>query len=379
MSYSSRNQWGHDNQGNFGHYTRHSMGDRDVSHCSPDIDNSMGCCGCVRKGPYPCEYESVGGTPPPIIEKCFQDPADWDNDGSSCLKESSAGCCPAPDFNDIRWSRATLDAFNKMGIEPGVKQDWWEQTLTNEPNKKGTCMPSVEGGMCKYTTDDGLSLFYNYVDGTYENYEGVLQNTRDQRNSGMNVKKLLNYPMLNADSDRREPPMYTNLCDVNNWNEADSLFHQITTEAGRNFYIDDYRERANQNRLESIGRQYQERITDEGGDRGGNRGYRATGEMMEMESILGDMGLFGGGPSSLTDIRPIWNQEEGDNTRDMISDDVASLEERVEEGILYGFTVPDNSMPGDRIRVRIPSGTLVQFTLPDNAVVGSNIKFRVNE
>ena len=370
MSYSSRNQWGDDNQGNFGHLTRHSMGDRDVSHCSPDIDNSMGCCGCVRKGPYPCEYESIGGNPPPIIDKCFQDPADWDNDGSSCLKESSPGCCPVPDFTDIRWSRTTLDSFQKMGITPADKEAWWNNRP--EQNKKGTCMPSVEGGMCKYTTSDGLSLFYNYVDGTYEDTAGIPRNTRDQRESGMNVKKLLNYPMLNADTQRREPPMYTNLCDVNNWNEADSLFHQITTEAGRNFYIDDYRERANQNRLESIGRSSQGRIGD-------NRGYSATGEMMSMESVLGDMRLFGGGSSSLADIRPDWNQEEGDNTQDMISDDIASLEERVEEGILYGFTVPDNSIPGDRIRVRIPSGTLVQFTLPDNAVAGSNIKFRVNE
>jgi len=383
--YSTAHHWGFNEDGQFGHNARHNIGDRDVDICRPDTDNSSTCCGCVRKGQYPCEYQNIGGEPPPVIEKCFSDPADWDDDGTVCLSESDRGCCPRPNFVEgngevTRWSSGTTQAIQAAGQTPVSKETWW----SSEPeDKKGTCVPSVEGGMCKYTTDGGLTLFYNYVDGEYRDADGQEINTVTEREQGRNVKKLLNYPMLIAEMTGRNPPSYTNLCDRDNWDEANILFHQMTTEAGQNYYVDDYRERRRNQRLDRISRTR--------GVRDENGVLQSTGTEMSAESLLGDDAMrdrfggslhspFGRGGSFFDSpqFRPQWNRDPEDNSNMYDSEQEVSLEETETVSVMYGFTVPDNVNSGDRIRVRIPTGALVEFVIPDTASSGSNIKFRVN-
>lgn len=371
--------WGFNSNQEFGSSARHAVGERDIGICRPDTNSPGNCCGCVRKGDYPCEYQTIGGSPPASIDKCFRDPADWDDDGSTCLSEESAGCCPLPDFTTdtatsetkSKWSPATSKYIPVNEREE--KENYWKDS--DKENKKGTCYPSVEGGMCKYEDERGLSLFYNYVDGNYTE-GGETKNTIDEREEGRNVYRLVNYPKLVAEKKGRDPPETINLCNRDNWNKANILFHQMTTEEGRKYYIDDSTERRRRQRVDSIGRISQSYDSDIGGYRTGNR-------MMTAEDLLGDntRGRFGRGDGSLFgDIEPRWNEDQPkDGSLDFESDRQSSLEEVSDGGVLYGFIVPDNTLPGDRIKVRIPSGKLVQFTIPENAVAGQNIKFRVNE
>lgn len=366
--------WGFNSNQEFGHSARHAIGERDVGICRPDTNSPENCCGCVRKGDYPCEYQTIGGEPPASIDKCFRDPSDWDDDGSTCLSEGSEGCCPLPDFSETtekksKWSPAT---FKYIEGDKQSKEDYWD--TPNNDGKKGTCYPSVEGGMCKYEDASGLSLFYNYVDGNYTE-GGETKNTIDERNDGKNVYRLVNYPKLVAEEEGRDPPEAINLCNRDNWDEANILFHQMTTEAGRKYYIDDSTERRRRQRVDSIGRISQSYDSNIGGYRTGNR-------MMTADDLLGDntRGRFSGGESLFGDIEPRWNEDQPkDGSLDFESDRDASLEEVSDGGVLYGFIVPDNTLPGDRIKVRIATGQLVQFTIPENAVAGQNINFRVNE
>ena len=363
--------WGFNSDQEFGHSARHAVGERDLGICRPDTNSPGNCCGCVRKGDYPCEYQTIGGEPPASIEKCFRDPADWDNDGTTCLSDESPSCCPLPDFSMSKWSPATLK-YIKSG-EKDSKEEYWRGKTGN-----GVCYPSVEGGMCKYEDESGLSLFYNYVDGNYtdDDDNGEIKNTIDERNDGKNVYRLVNYPKLVAEGEGRDPPESINLCNRDNWDEANILFHQMTTEAGRRYYVDDLDERRRRQRVDSIGRVSQSYDSEIGG-------YRTGDRMMTADDLLGDntRGSFGrGGGSLFGDIEPRWNEDQPrDGSQDFESDRDSSLEEISDGGVLYGFIVPDNTLPGDRIKVRVPSGNLVQFTIPENAVAGQNIKFRVNE
>lgn len=399
--FSSSREWHHNEDGDFGHISTHNMGSRDVDICRPDTDNSASCCGCVRKGAYPCEYQEIGGEPPPSITNCFKDPSDWDNDGTVCLNKDSEGCCPKPDFSDEntdilsdgskiykqQWSGRTKNHVDNLD----EKINFWKSS-ERESESKGTCFPSTEGGICKYTTSNGTSLFYNYVDGGYQ--EVVDNNgtkninptsTNEMRNEGKNVNKLLNYPMLNAEKEGSNPPPYINLCDRNNWIQANTFFDQMTTQAGRDYYIDDYRERRRRQRISSIGRMEQEYDAELGRYVTGDNSLSAS-DLLGNNSVRDRFGSellspFGGGRGSFFDeshFRPQWDREEEDESIDIRSGSTPSLED-IERSVLYGFIVPEGSRGGDRVKVRIPNGTLVQFTIPENASVGMRIKFRVNE
>ena len=184
--FSSSRDWYHNKDGDFGHSSSHNMGSRDIDICRPDTDNSTTCCGCVRKGDYPCEYQEIGGEPPPSIANCFIDPSDWDDSGTVCLSKDNAGCCPIPDFTvstdvdgeyiyEQQFTPQTIRAVGEDNLES--KMSFW----TGKTNK-AVCYPSVEGGMCKYTTDQGTSLFYNYLDGSYKEVEvdadGIITGTK---------------------------------------------------------------------------------------------------------------------------------------------------------------------------------------------------------
>ena len=124
----SSNEWHHNSDGDFGHSSRHSIGERSVDICRPDTDNSNSCCGCVRKGRYPCEYQNIGGEPPPVIANCFIDPSHWDDSGTVCLNKDDAKCCPVPDFSDgdLNWSPQTKIAFNDDPALIASKQSYWD-------------------------------------------------------------------------------------------------------------------------------------------------------------------------------------------------------------------------------------------------------------
>lgn len=382
--FSSSREWYHNDDGDFGHSSSHNMGSRDIDICRPDTDNSVSCCGCVRKGDYPCEYQEIGGEPPPSIANCFIDPSDWDDSGTVCLSKDNAGCCPLPDFTSVtdvngenvyeqQFTPQTIRAVGEDNLES--KMSFW----AGQTNK-AVCYPSTEGGMCKYTTNQGTSLFYNYLDGSYKEVEegsdGVATGTKntttnEMRNEGKNVKKLLNYPMITAESESRNPPQYINLCDRNNWARANTMFHNMTTQAGKDYYIDDYSERIRRQRIDSIAR------------------MGPDGEMMTAEDLIGDssvrdrfgsnlMSPFGGGRGSFFDDPQFQAQWDREEIEDLEEDLEEVLEEEL-ESVLYSFIVPDNSNGGDMVKVRIPTGTLVEFRIPNNAGPGMNIKFRVNE
>lgn len=379
---SLNSHWGFNSNNEFGNSARHALGDRDVGVCRPDSNSPGNCCGCVRKGEYPCEYQTIGGEPPAAIEKCFRDPADWDDDGTTCLSKDSAKCCPLPDFSpgehQSKWAPSTSEHFSEA--EQTQRETYWN---TNTDQTRSTCYPSVEGGMCKYEDENGLSLFYNFVDGNYLDENNEPKNTLEERNKGNNVHRLVNYPKLVAEKAGRDPPEAINLCNRDKWDEANILFHQMTTEAGREYYIDDLDERRRRQRIDSIGRISQTYDSDIGG-------YRTGSRMMTAEDFIGDELSMRFGPASLSsvsgrggllsDIEPRWNEDQPkDGSLDFESDRDSTLEDITERGVLYGFIVPDNTLPGDRIKVRIRTGQLVQFTIPDNAGPGQNIKFRVNE
>ena len=373
----SSNEWHHNSDGEFGHASGHSIGDRSVDICRPDTDNSDSCCGCVRKGQYPCEYQEIGGEPPPVIANCFIDPTHWDDSGTVCLNKDDAKCCPLPDFSVTgvqQWSPLTKRAFGNDPTALATKEAYWADPMI-QSGEKGVCYPSVEGGMCKYTDSNGLSLFYNYVDGEYEILGDdpstpTRTTTTAEREEGRNVKKLLNYPMATADYENRDPPRYTNLCDRNNWGEANILFHQMTTQAGQDYYIDDYRERRSQQRVASIGRE------------------TSDGSIMTADDLLGDQAVrdrfgsnllspFGGGRGSFFDdpqYEPQWDREEADEADE--ADE--AIPGTTPTSVTYGFTIPEGKAGGDTVRVRLTDGTLVQFTLPANGGPGMNIQFKVS-
>jgi hypothetical protein len=392
--FSSSREWYHNEEGDFGHSSSHNMGSRDVDICRPDTDNSATCCGCVRKGDYPCEYQEIGGEPPPSIANCFRDPSNWDDSGTVCLSKDNEGCCPIPDFSDVptsvndkniheqQFTPQTIRAVGEDNLDS--KMSFWTSENGNNPNK-AVCYPSTEGGMCKYTTDQGTSLFYNYLDGSYKEVEvgedGAPETknttTNDMRNEGKNVKKLLNYPMVTAESEGRNPPQYINLCDRNNWTRANTMFHSMTTQAGQDYYVDDFRERRRRQRVDSIGR------------------MGPDGEMMRAEDLLGDGGVrdrfgsnllsqFGSRSGSFFDnpqFQAQWDREEEElvqEEEELVQEEEELVQEEV-TSVLYSFIVPDTSVGGDMVKVRIPSGTLVEFRIPDNANPGMRIKFRVNE
>ena len=180
--------------------------------------------------------------------------------------------------------------------------------------------------------------------------------------------------MTTADNENRDPPRYTNLCDRNNWGEANILFHQMTTQAGRDYYIDDYRERRRQQRLSSIGREARD------------------GSMMSADDLLGDEAIrdrfgsnllspFGGGRGSFFDdpqFTPQWDRDDSSDEGGP-SDRMETIQETPPRSVTYGFTIPEGKVGGDVVRVRLPNGTLVQFTLPSNGIPGMNIKFKVTE